>query len=91
MWAAANVYYLSDRPPAVPYMWFRPMQVIPGALDKVHAALGGSDRPQLVVAEQPADALDTSGETARLLARYYRPVARFGSVVVYRANARAGP
>jgi hypothetical protein len=37
-----------------------------------------------VVAEQPADALDTSGETARLLARYYRPAARIGGVVIYR-------
>jgi hypothetical protein len=86
MWAAANVYYLSDRAPAVRYMWFRPLQVIPGALDEVHAALGGPDRPPLVVAEQPASALDTSGETARLLDRYYRPVAHIGGVVIYRAR-----
>jgi hypothetical protein len=39
-----------------------------------------------VVAEQPADALDTNGETARLLARYYRPVAHIGGVVIYRAR-----
>ena len=86
MWAAANVYYLSDRAPAVRYMWFRPLQVIPGALGEVHSALGGPGRPPLVVAEQPADALDTSGETARLLGRYYRPVAHIGSVVIYRAR-----
>jgi hypothetical protein len=86
MWAAANVYYLSDRDPAVPYMWFRPLQVIPGALDKVHAALGGDDRPPLVVAEQSAGSLDTSGETARLLAEHYRPVARIGDVVIYHAR-----
>jgi hypothetical protein len=86
MWAAANVYYLSDRAPAVRYMWFRPLQVIPGALDEVHSALAGADRPTLVVAEQPADALDTSGKTARLLARYYRPVAHIGSVLIYRAR-----
>jgi hypothetical protein len=86
MWAAANVYYLGDRAPAVRYMWFRPLQVIPGALDEVHSALGRPGRPPLVVAEQPADALDTSGETARLLDRYYRPVAHIGSVVIYRAR-----
>jgi len=86
MWAAANVYYLSDRVPAVRYMWFRPLQVIPGALGEVHSALGEPRRPPLVVAEQPADALDTSGETARLLDRYYRPVEHIGSVVIYRAR-----
>jgi len=86
MWAAANVYYLSDRAPAVRYMWFRPLQVIPGALGEVHSALGGPGRPPLVVAEQPADALDKSGETARLLHRYYRPVAHIRSVVIYRAR-----
>jgi 4-amino-4-deoxy-L-arabinose transferase-like glycosyltransferase len=86
MWAAANVYYLSNRDPAVPYMWFRPLQVIPGALGQVHAALGGDDRPPLVVAEQPAGSLDTSGETARLLAEHYRPVAHIGDVVIYHAR-----
>ena len=86
MWAAANVYYLSDRPPAVPYMWFRNIQAIPGALDQVHEVLAGDDRPQLVVAEQSPSSLDSSGETARLLAEHYRPATRIGDVVIYRAK-----
>jgi hypothetical protein len=86
MWAAANVYYGADRPPPVPYMWFRNIEAIPGALDKVHAALASDSRPSLVVAEQSADSLDTGGETARLLADHYHPVKRIGDVVIYRAN-----
>ena len=84
MWAAANVYYLSDRHPAVPYMWFRIIQVVPGALVQVHAALASPDRPLLVVAEQPPGALDSSGETARLLESGYRLAATVGGVPIYR-------
>ena len=67
-------------------MWFRNIQAIPGALDKVHAALASPSRPSLVVAEQPAGSLDSSGETARLLSEHYRPVKRIGDVVIYQAN-----
>jgi len=84
MWAAANVYYLSDRDPAVPYMWFRNIQVVPGALDQVHAALASRDRPLLVVGEQPPGVLDSSGETARLLQSGYRLVATVSGVPIYR-------
>ena len=84
MWAAANVYYLSNRPPPIPYMWYRNIQAIPGALDDVHAALASPDRPQLVIGEDPAASIDPGGGTARLLHRYYRPAATIGSVIVYR-------
>jgi 4-amino-4-deoxy-L-arabinose transferase-like glycosyltransferase len=84
MWAAANVYYLSDRDPAVPYMWFRNIQVVPGTLDQVHAALASRDRPLLVIGEQPPGALDSSGETARLLETGYRLVATVSGVPIYR-------
>ena len=67
-------------------MWFRNIQVVPGALDQVHEALAGDDRPRLVVAEQEPSSLDASGETARLLAEHYRPATRIGDVVIYRAK-----
>jgi hypothetical protein len=84
MWAAANVYYLADRDPAVPYMWFRNIQAVPGALDDVHAALAAADRPLLVVAEQGPGSLDASGETARLLESGYRLAATVSGVPIYR-------
>jgi hypothetical protein len=86
MWSAANVYYLSDRAPAVRYMWYRNIQAIPGALGEVHAALAGGDRPLLVVAEQSPAALDPGGETARLLAAHYHQVASIDGVVIYRRS-----
>jgi 4-amino-4-deoxy-L-arabinose transferase-like glycosyltransferase len=86
MWAAANVYYLSDRDPAVPYMWFRNIQSIPGALDQVRDALAGPDRPVLVVVEQPPESIDASGRTGELLNDLYEQVAVVGGVPIYRAR-----
>ncbi len=86
MWAAADVYYLADRDPAVPYIWFRNIQAIPGALDLVRAALASPSRPALVVAEQPPGAIDSSGATARVLAQRYRLAATVDGIPVYRAR-----
>jgi 4-amino-4-deoxy-L-arabinose transferase-like glycosyltransferase len=86
MWAAADVYYLSDRAPAVPYMWFRNIQAVPGALDQVRAVLASAQRPLLVVSEQDPGALDTSGRTAQLLASGYRLVARVEGIPIYSAR-----
>jgi len=87
VWSAANVYYLSNRPPAIPYMWYRNIQVIPGALDEVHAALASPDRPALVIEEDSPDSLDSSGETSRLLAEHYRRVATVNGVPIYGARS----
>jgi 4-amino-4-deoxy-L-arabinose transferase-like glycosyltransferase len=84
MWAAANVYYLADREPAVPYMWFRNIESIPGALDRVRKALASPDRPALVVVEQPPGAIDASGRTGELLNTYYKRAAVVQGVPVYR-------
>jgi hypothetical protein len=84
MWAAANVYYLSDRRPAVRYMWYRNIQAIPGALGEVRSALTSPGRPLLVVQEQPPSALDPAGETDRLLQAHYRLAATVQGVRIYR-------
>lgn len=83
MWAAANVYYLADRDPAVPYMWFRNVEAIPGALDEVRAALAADDRPAVVVVEQPPEAIDRSGRTAELLRTHYEQAAVVEGVPIY--------
>jgi 4-amino-4-deoxy-L-arabinose transferase-like glycosyltransferase len=75
LWAAADVYYLADRRPAVRYMWYRNIQAIPGALPAARDALAGR-RPALVVLVQRPKALDPSGATTRILFRNYRVVAR---------------
>jgi 4-amino-4-deoxy-L-arabinose transferase-like glycosyltransferase len=86
MWAAANVYYLADRPPAVRYMWYRNIQAIPGALGEVRRALASTDRPKLVVGEQSPASLDPGGETARLLREHYRLATTIDGVPIYAAR-----
>jgi hypothetical protein len=67
-------------------MWFRNIQAVPGALDRVHAALESAHPPSLVVAEQDPGSLDSSGVTAVLLARGYRLAATVEGVPIYRAR-----
>jgi hypothetical protein len=83
LWAAADVYYLADRPPALRYLWLRNVQTIPGAVASVRQLL---DRraAALVVVEQAPSSVDPSGATARALHRSYRLEVRIDGVDVYR-------
>jgi 4-amino-4-deoxy-L-arabinose transferase-like glycosyltransferase len=74
LWAAADVYYLADRRPAVRYMWYRNIQAIPGALQAAREALA-EQKPALVALVQQPSALDPSGVTTRILFRNYRLLA----------------
>lgn len=82
VWAAANVYYLADRAPSFPYLWYRNVQAIPGALPAAERMLAAR-RPALVVAAQPPLSLDPSGTTLRILRAGYRAVAAVGDVPIY--------
>jgi hypothetical protein len=82
LWAAADVYYLADRAPAIPYMWERNVQSIPGVLDRTRRALAARE-PALVAAVQKPAAVDASGRTAALLASQYRLAAVVDGVPVY--------
>jgi hypothetical protein len=73
LWAAADVYYLADRRPAVRYMWFRNIEAIDGALASARQTLADR-RPALVVLVQRPRAIDPSGATTRILHRDYRLV-----------------
>jgi 4-amino-4-deoxy-L-arabinose transferase-like glycosyltransferase len=83
MWAAADIYYLADRDPAVRYMWYRNIQSVPGALREAQDALRGPRRPALVIRVHPPGMLDKSGTSGRLLARDYRLVATVEGVPIY--------
>jgi hypothetical protein len=85
VWADADLYYLSDRRPAVRYLWSRNVASIPGALRAVHRALA-TRQAALVLVVQPPGKLDPSGRTAALLRREYRRVARIGGATVYRTR-----
>jgi len=83
LWAAADVYYLADRDPAVRYMWYRNIQAIPGALDEARRALRSSDPPALVVVENLPAGIDHTGATGRILEDRYRQVATVSGVPIY--------
>jgi hypothetical protein len=87
LWAAADLYELSGREPAVRYLWWRNVQTIDGALADVRSAIA-LRRAALVVAVQRPNSLDRSGETRRLLLQRYRRVAVVEGVPIYRATNR---
>ncbi len=83
VWAAADVYYLADRAPVIPYMWRRNIEAIPGVLDRARVALADRRAALVAVVQSPA-LLDPSGRTASILAHEYRRVAVVQGVPIYR-------
>jgi hypothetical protein len=83
LWAAADVYYLADRAPVVPYMWERNIEAIPGVLDRVRTALAAG-RASLVAVVQSPGSVDRSGRTEAILVKQYRRVAVVDGVPIYR-------
>lgn len=82
LWAAADLYYLADRRPALPYLWRRNVQTIHGAIAAVRHLLDRRSAA-LVVAEQPPSIVDPSGRTALALLRNYHVDARVDGVDIY--------
>lgn len=83
LWAAADLYYLADRPPMSRYLWLHNVQTINGAVAAIRRGLAAG-RAELVVAEQSPSLADPSGRTAAVLRRRYRLVANIHNVAVYR-------
>jgi hypothetical protein len=83
LWAAADIYYLADRDPAVRYMWYRNIQAIPGALGEARQALAGPDPPALVVIVNLPAGIDRTGATGRILQERYRRVAVVSGIPIY--------
>jgi len=81
VWAAADVYFLADRAPVIPYMWLRNIQAVPGARADAQRALAAK-RPALVIESQQAGSADPSGRTTAILATEYRRVATVDGVPV---------
>jgi hypothetical protein len=79
VWAAADVYFLADRRPALRYLWFRNVQAVPGALATERRTLR-CDPPALVAEVQPAEQADPTGATRRILSSSFRRVAVVGGV-----------
>jgi len=82
LWAAANVYYLADRAPVIPYMWRRNIETISGVRERLDRQLERRG-PALVALVQPLDSLEGSARTAALLHRSFRRVAVVDGVPIY--------
>jgi 4-amino-4-deoxy-L-arabinose transferase-like glycosyltransferase len=82
LWGAADVYYLADRSPAIPYMWKRNIETIPGARDRLNRVLAGR-QPALVAFVQPLDSLAGFERTRAILTRDYRRVAVVDGSPIY--------
>jgi 4-amino-4-deoxy-L-arabinose transferase-like glycosyltransferase len=74
---AADINFLADRPPAFRYMWGRPTQSIPGALEELRAVVASRRAPLAVIPADP-DVLDRTGELGYLIDTGYTTVATFG-------------
>jgi hypothetical protein len=89
LWGAASIYYLADRDPSLRYMWRRPIESVPGALEELRRLLARSE-PALVVLAQDAEVGDPSGRTALILrARYRLAAVASGIPILARATAAA--
>jgi hypothetical protein len=88
LWAGADVYYLADRRPALPYMWLRPVESIDGAIVSTRRLLAAR-RAALVVLAQKPDDVDASGATGRILRRNYRIATVRGGIPILEVRPSA--
>jgi hypothetical protein len=82
LWAAADLYYLADRRPTLPYLWLRNVQTIDGAIESVRQSLDRRDAALVVVEQTPAS-VDPSGSIATALLTSYRLKARVHGIAIY--------
>ena len=87
VWAAADLYYLADRRPALRYLWLRNVETVAGALGEVDRLLARRT-PAFVVVAQPPETVDRSGRTAALLRANYRLATTIEGVAVLERRPR---
>ena len=73
-------------PPAVPYLWYRNIQAIPGALDQVRESMASPDGPRYIVGLHKPHKLDKSGKTYKLLRDNFHRVGKVDGIVIYERN-----
>ena len=79
----ANIYWLSQRVAAYPYLWGMPIKKIPGAMPQLRELLAGADRPALIGVQTPPDQVDPSGTLAQLLVTRYEPMETIDGMILY--------
>jgi 4-amino-4-deoxy-L-arabinose transferase-like glycosyltransferase len=72
--AAADLYLRIDRTTAFPYLWWTPLQHVPGALESLRVWLAGPQAPRFVVVYRSAVRVDRQGPMAGILDTHYEQV-----------------
>ena len=92
LYAKVNALYYSGLPSPFPYHWSLMMMSVPNAERQLRATLRSPRRPTWIVRAQSTTTfgLDRSGETRRLLRRFYRRVSTTCGVPILLARS-AGP
>ena len=70
----ADLYFLANRLPPIPYLWEHTPLVRPSTIVTLRRKLSGAGRPRFVVVVRGARDIDSSGRLKRVVARYYRQV-----------------
>jgi hypothetical protein len=83
MWGAADLQFQADRPPATPYLWFRNVQTIPGAIARVQAQLADPTGVRWVVLVHRPRKMDPGGTTGRLLFENFRRAATVDGIPIF--------
>ena len=82
---AAEIYLVSGRDTAYPYLWYQAVERVPGALVLLQRWLASADGPRFVVLYQSPDLVDPGGPLSALLrAHYVRAAVIDGYVVLAR-------
>jgi hypothetical protein len=91
LYARANLLYDAGLPTPYPYAWSLIVRATPDAPARLRHLLASPHRPTWVVGWQHARSwgLDPHHSTRRLLARWYRPVARVRGHVILHARRPA--
>lgn len=90
LYAAADVYYHARRRSPYPYLWFRGISRIPGAIPQLRSVLRDHERhPAYVAMVQDPSELDPQGRLRAVFVRYYDRVATVNGVGIYRADEEA--
>jgi flagellin-like protein len=72
----ADLYFLADRLPPIPYLWEHTPLVRPSTIRTLYRKLSRPGRPKFVLVVENARNIDRSGRLTRVVARNYRDVWR---------------
>ncbi|MDQ1651572.1 MAG: hypothetical protein QOI35_772 [Cryptosporangiaceae bacterium] len=81
----ANIYFLARRDSPYPYLWGKPIEKIPGSLERMRAVLSGPHRPVVVLLNSSPRSVDPSGQLSTVLGERYRKAGSLQGMPILRS------